>query len=82
MTFYTLKSCELLMDYYTKNGGEVIELEEGCLGLGLVLCTCEGLKSTIIREVYLNEWASGHTMRKYNKLPAKYEKMREEVYNR
>ncbi len=35
----------------------------------------EGLKTTIINEVYLNCWSSGHTIRVYNKMPKKYEEI-------
>lgn len=75
MTLYTLSACQELMNHYINKGGEVITLEEGCLGLGEVICYGEGLKTTIIKEVYLNEWSSGHTIRMYNKTPKKYENL-------
>lgn len=78
-TMYTLGVCEDIMDKYYEAGGEVVTLEEGGVGLGLVMCFGDGLKTTIIREVYLNEWSSGHTIRMYNKMPKKYAKMLEEL---
>ena len=72
-TLYTLSACQDVINRYIEKGGEVITLEEGCLGLGVVACYGEGLKFTIIKEVYLNEWSSGHTIRMYNKIPKKYE---------
>lgn len=74
MTLYTLEACHGLMGRYMDRGGEVKTIEEGCLGLGVVICYGPGLKTTIIREIYLNAWSSGHTIRKYNKTPAKYRK--------
>ena len=79
MTTYTLGACEKLIAEYLNRGGEVVELEEGCLGLGLVICFGENLKTTIIREVYLNAWSSGHTIRMYNTMPKKYELMLEKL---
>lgn len=75
MKLYTLKAVDNLIDQYVKKDGEIITLEEGCLGYGLTLCCGAGLKYAIIQEVYLNEWSSGHKIRLYNKLPKKYEIM-------
>lgn len=81
-TMYTLTACENLIQKFIDNGGEVATLEEGILGLGLTMCYGDGLKIAIIREVYLNEWSSGHTIRMYNKMPKKYEQMLEDYWNR
>ena len=35
---YSLEACENLMEEYCERGGECVTLEEGSLGLGLVLC--------------------------------------------
>ena len=77
MTHYTLKTCQDLIDRYVNEyNGECTTLEEGCLGLGAVLLhNAEGKKSIIIKEVYLNDWSSTHTIRKYNKLPKKYKQL-------
>lgn len=74
MTLYTLEACHNLMGLYIGRGGAVKTIEEGSLGLGVVICYGPGLKTTIIREIYLSAWSSGHTIRKYNKTPAKYQK--------
>ena len=81
-TMYSLEACERLMEEYYQRSGECVTLEEGSLGLGLVLCYADGLKTTVIKEVYLNEWSSGHTVRMYNKMPKKYEKMLEDFWNK
>ena len=78
-TMYTLGACEEVINRYINAGGEVLTLEEGVLGLGLVVCFGESLKTCIIQERYLNEWSSGHTIRFYNKMPKKYAAMIENL---
>ena len=39
------------------------------------IITAPNLKSAVIKEVYLNEWSSAYSIRLYNKLPKKYEKV-------
>lgn len=74
-TTYTLNACEELIELYRNYGGHAVTLEDGCLGLGLVVCFGDGLKTTIIREKYVNEWTSVHTIRSYNNMPKKYEQL-------
>ena len=64
-----------LISQYSEKGGEVITIEEGTLGYGFMIMFGDGLKTTIVKEVYINEWSSGHTVRMYNKMPKKYEQM-------
>ena len=68
----TLEACRNLMAQYISRNGQVHTIQEGGVGLGLVICYGPGLKTTIIREVYLNGWSSGHTITMYNKTPKKY----------
>lgn len=75
MTIYTIKACEDLMNRYLELGGEITMIEEGCLGLGVVVCSAVGKKYAVIKEVFLNEWSSGHVIRLYKKLPKKYEQI-------
>ena len=75
MKMYSLKACENLMQEYADRGGYAFTMQEGTLGLGLVICFGKGLKTSVIKEVTLNEWSSGHTVRMYNKMPKKYENM-------
>jgi hypothetical protein len=79
---YTLTACQDLIDRYVNQfGGECTELEEGVLGLGtMILHNAEGKKTIVIKEVYLNPWSSGHTIRMYNKMPKKFEKMLDKVW--
>jgi hypothetical protein len=73
MNTYSLSQCEKLISQYLELGGNVVEIEQGSLGLGVVICFAEGYKTAIITEIYLNEWSSAHKVRRYNKTPKKYE---------
>lgn len=70
---YDWESVKKLIDKYTEMGGEVHELT-GSLQDNYI-CTLAGYKSAVVREVYLNEWSSGLSVRFYNKLPKKYEEV-------
>lgn len=73
-----LHSCSAiteLIDRYLEKGGEVLQVEEGVLGHGFLILHGNGLKTAIIREVYINEWTSKHSLRMYNKTPNVYLKM-------
>ena len=77
MKNYSLTACEnLISKYVHEYGGEATETREGVLGLGtVVLHSAEGKKSIIINEFYINAWQSGHSIRRYNKLPKKYKEL-------
>ncbi len=53
-TYYTIEACENLMQRYEEKGGEITQIYEGGVGLGLIVCHGGGLKTVIISEVYLN----------------------------
>jgi hypothetical protein len=72
---YTCGAIKKLAQRYYEKGGEVTEIEPGSLGYGLTLMHGEGLKTAVVKEVYINEWSSGHKVRLYNKMPEKYRKM-------
>lgn len=77
MRNFSLKSCEdLISTYVNEFGGEAFVVEEGVLGLGMVVLTnAIGKKSVLIKEYFINSWVSGHDVKKYNKLPKKYQKL-------
>lgn len=83
---YSCKAVAELIDDYINRGGEVVTIEEGVLGYGITLLydTREPmrLKFIVIKEVYLNAWSSAHTIRQYNKIPQKYEKMLDEYWEK
>jgi hypothetical protein len=77
--YYTIEACENLMQRYEAKGGEITQIYEGGVGLGLIVCHGEGLKTVIISEVYLNAWSSAHSIRMYDKMPEKYRKLIEKA---
>lgn len=73
MKLYTHEAVKKILDAYAEQeNAEYYEIEPGCCGYGFIIITGEGLKTTVIKEVPLNEWSSAHTIRMYNKCPAKY----------
>lgn len=79
---YDCEDIANLIAAYHDKGGEVITIEEGTLGYGFMVMFGEGLKTTIVKEVYINEWSSGHTVRMYNKMPKKYKQLITAFYER
>lgn len=54
MKYYNLESLENLIQRYADKGGEVVQFEEGCLGLGTAVLRKNGLplKQYVIKERY------------------------------
>lgn len=74
-TLYTPTVAEELVNkYLTFEDSQVVQINEGCLGIGDWILTAYGKKTVIIREVFINAWSSGQSIRMYNKTPKKYEK--------
>lgn len=63
-----------LIDAYQKRGEYTEYTIEGCL-LDNYIITAPNCKTAIIKETYLNEWASAYNITLYNKIPQKYEKV-------
>ena len=74
---YSLEAVSKLIDTYISKGGEALQTDEGVLMHGdWLLYDLNGkLKFIVIKEVYVNEWTSRQTVRKYNKIPKKYFKV-------
>lgn len=76
MKLYTCNVVDRLVEDYIKQGGEALQMREGVLGCGDILLydpsESPRLKTFVIREVAINAWSSGHTIRGYNGFPAKY----------
>ena len=66
---------------YLEAGGQLLQIEEGTLGHGYALLydAAGKLRFFVIKEVYINEWSSGHKVRGYNKVPEKYKKIIEDL---
>lgn len=74
-SLYSCGYIKQLIDIYTVKGGKAITVEEGVLGYGFMIMFGKGLKTIIVKEVYLNAWSSAHSVRKYKQIPKKYEKI-------
>ena len=70
---YDCNAIKNLVFRYIENDGEYRTIEDGCLGWGKLILFGDGLKTTIVEEVYINSWSSGHTVRMYEKCPKCYE---------
>lgn len=77
MILYAYTSIDDFIIRYIKKGGQAYCMDEGVLTSGdWILFDIRGkLKSCIIKEVYINPWSSGQSLRKYRRLPKKYAKM-------
>lgn len=81
MTTYGLKAVEALIEKYIQYNGEILTVREGSLGYGVTICYGHNLKTAIITERYVNEWKSAHTIRMYERMPEKYQRLIEDYYN-
>lgn len=80
-TIYSYSAVEDLLNRYSDSGREWIGYTiPGGLIDGMII-TGDRLKTAIIKEVYLNEWSSGATIRLYKKIPAKYARIVEMIEN-
>jgi hypothetical protein len=82
MILYDLQDCYDLINRYTDLNGEVFEIEQGSLGLGVIFLKAENCKWCIIEEVSLNCWSSAHTIKLRKKLSKKDEKRLEDAERR
>jgi hypothetical protein len=69
---YSCTEIAKLCDRYISKGGEVVTIEEGCLGYGTMILLGAGLKYAVVQERFVSAWVSTHTVRLYSKLPKKY----------
>lgn len=80
-TIYGYSAVENLLKKYSDSGREYVGYTiPGGLLDGMII-TGDRLKTAIIKEVYLNEWSSGATIRLYKKIPAKYARIVEMIEN-
>lgn len=77
-SLYSVAAVEKLVKRYEEAGGISYWMGDGGVGCGTVILhdtEGKGLASFVIKEKYLNEWSSAHTIRKYRKLPKCYLQM-------
>ena len=71
---YTFRAVDDLRDRLVNEYGyNTIQLHEGVLGSGSFVCLAPDDKhyNFVVREVYINEWSSGHTVRRCAKISKK-----------
>jgi hypothetical protein len=70
---YNYKEIDKFIERYSSfENSTVIQIREGILGSGDWICTAPNKKTAIIKEIFVNEWNSTHTLKLYNKTPKKY----------
>lgn len=76
---YSLSTLEKLIDDASKSGYEIIQVEEGVLGLGhmLLIAPTPGYYNFEIREEYRNQWSSSNTLRRFTKISKRIQKLME-----
>jgi hypothetical protein len=73
---YTYQQIDKLINRYSQlENSEIIQTSEGVLGSGNWILMAPGYKTAIINEVFVNPWNSTHTVKMYNKIPKKYQKI-------
>lgn len=85
MKYISNNQIDNLLENYEQAGGEIIQLEEGSLGYGLIALVNNGLnlKQFIIEERFENEWSSEHVLYTYAKrnIAKRYLKLIEQYYD-
>ena len=79
MKTYSTNSTGKIINFLSENGYDLITIEEGTLGYGHIIALAPDDKhyNVEIQEVYLNEWNSGHTIRNFDKISKRIEKLLE-----
>ena len=79
---YNLSTVEALMQKCMDLDYEFIEIEEGTLGYGhmILLSYDDRYMNVEVTEVYLNEWSSGHNIRKFNKISKRIQKLIDDAH--
>lgn len=69
-TIYSISSVENLILDALEMGYNMVQLREGVLGLGdiVLISPDDNYYNYVIREVVLNEWSSGQTVRRCRKI--------------
>lgn len=74
MTVYSYKAAENIANRLSEREGAFVYLIPGSLVDNYIM-GAPGCYTFVAREKYLNAWSSGVTIRKYRKIPAKYQKV-------
>lgn len=70
VAIYSYKEIDRLVDRLTRRGYDCIQTQEGTLGSGDWICISpdDHHLHVVVKEIYLNEWSSGHIIRRCRKL--------------
>ena len=81
MKTYSTSTTTKAIEFLESKGYEIVTVEEGTLGHGHVIAIAPDNDhyNVEIREVYLNEWSSGHTIRNFDKISTRIAKLLENV---
>ena len=81
MKTYSTGTISQAIELLGSRGYEIINIEEGTLGHGHVICIAPDKNhyNVEIKEVYLNEWSSGHTVRNFAKPSKRIAELLEKV---
>ncbi len=74
MNLYTQQEVDALIEKFSKRQNFKCYTIYGSL-LDNHILTADGTKTAIIREKGLNEWSSAYSIKLYNKIPKKYQKV-------
>ena len=74
---YGCMAVENLMQKCMDLDYEMIEISEGSLGYGhmILLSHREGYYNVEVQEKYINEWSSGHRIRKFGRISKRQQKL-------
>lgn len=74
MTIYSYKVADEIREKFLERADAFVYEISGSLVDNYIM-GADGCYTFVVRECYLNEWSSGVTIRKYRKIPAKYQKI-------
>ncbi len=70
---YSFQDVDKFVSDMIEKGYELIQLRDGVLGIGdsVLISPDAEHYNFVIREIHLNEWSSGHTIRRASKISRK-----------
>ena len=81
MKTYGVSTINQVTEFLYSQGFDVVTVEDGVLGCGHIICLSPDPRryNVEIQEKALNEWSSGHTIRNFDKISRRVEKLLENV---
>ena len=72
MKHYTLQAIDSLINQYIRVWWSSDVIQEWVLWYWVLVLSAEWFDFAVVKEVYVSEWSSTHTVRFYKKLPKKF----------